>query len=168
MNHSTPSFPTASASTFPFVNQNIANQTKDRHCAFEASNRLYDFDPRSLGVREAARQRWEELKPLIQRVYIEEDRPYPYLANLLLTQHGFETTYGCKFTPYNIWGSDTNGCVRKRQFSRKIAEWGFRKNVSSSERRGILQSLPDCNVPSSLYPGDPRLKPEKLRSWRKR
>jgi hypothetical protein len=168
MNHSTPSFPTASASTFPFVNQNMANQTKDRYCAFEASNRLYDFDPRSLGVREAARQRWEELKPLIQRVYIEEDRPYPYLANLLLTQHGFETTYDCKFAPYNIWGSDTNGCVRKRQFSRKIAEWGFRKNVSSSERRGILQSLPDCNVPSSLYPGDPRLKPEKLRSWRKR
>jgi hypothetical protein len=77
----------------------MANQAKDRHCAFEASNKLYDFDPRTLGVREAARQRWEELKPLIQRIYIEEDRPYPYLANLLLTQHGFETTYDCKITP---------------------------------------------------------------------
>ena len=57
-----------------------------------------DIDARTVGVREAARQRWEELKPIIQRVYIEEDRPYPYLAQLLQTQHGFETTYACKIT----------------------------------------------------------------------
>lgn len=63
------------------------------------SYKFCDIDARTVGVREAARQRWEELKPIIQRVYIEEDRPYPYLAQLLRDQHGFETTYACGITP---------------------------------------------------------------------
>lgn len=93
MNHSTALSPAASPRTFLFVAQNTASQENDLHSVSTTSNKTCDFDPRTLGVREAARQRWEELKPIIQRVYIEEDRPYPYLAHLLRTQHSFETTY---------------------------------------------------------------------------
>jgi hypothetical protein len=83
----------AAPRTFLFIAENIASQENDRHSASITSNKSCDFDQRILRVREAARQRWEELKPIIQRVYIEEDRPYPYLAHLLRTQHKFETTY---------------------------------------------------------------------------
>jgi hypothetical protein len=38
------------------------------------------------------RQRWETLKPLIEREYIEEDKPFSYLANILGNEHGFEPT----------------------------------------------------------------------------
>ena len=98
MDHSTALTPAASQRTFLFVAQNTASQENDRHSASTTSDKPCDFDLKTLGVREAARQRWEELKPIIQRVYIEEDRPYPYLAHLLRTQHRFETTYD--YPPY--------------------------------------------------------------------
>jgi hypothetical protein len=100
MDHSTALSPAASPRTFLFVAQDIASQGNDRHSAPITSNNFSDFDPRTLRVREAARQRWEELKPIIQRVYIEEDRAYPYLAHLLRTQHGFETTYDYDYPTY--------------------------------------------------------------------
>jgi len=42
------------------------------------------------GIREMTRQQWETLKPLIQRVYIEENKPFPYLARILREEHNFE------------------------------------------------------------------------------
>ncbi len=45
------------------------------------------------GVREMTRQQWETLKPLIKRVYIEENKPFPYLARKMREEHGFEPTY---------------------------------------------------------------------------
>lgn len=53
------------------------------------------FQEVSLGhprIREMTRQQWESLKPLIQRVYIEENKPFPYLVNILRDEHGFEPT----------------------------------------------------------------------------
>ena len=44
------------------------------------------------GIRELNRQQWEDLKPLIQRIYIEENRPFPVLANVLRDEYGFEPT----------------------------------------------------------------------------
>lgn len=45
------------------------------------------------GKREMSRQQWEEMKPLIQRIYIDENKPFPYLAHILVTEYGFEPTY---------------------------------------------------------------------------
>lgn len=44
-----------------------------------------------LEVQEMARQQWEELKPLIQKVYIDENKPFPYLAKIL-EKEGFKPT----------------------------------------------------------------------------
>jgi hypothetical protein len=93
MELSTTSPPAASSSSFLFIEQNKPNSQGGIELVCQSDNKLTYIDPRTLGVREAARQRWEELKPIIQRIYIEEDRSYPYLANILRTQYGFETTY---------------------------------------------------------------------------
>lgn len=44
------------------------------------------------GIREETRRQWESLKPLIQRIYIDENKPFPYLAKILREEHGFEPT----------------------------------------------------------------------------
>jgi hypothetical protein len=44
------------------------------------------------GIREEIRRQWESLKPLIQRIYIDENKPFPYLAKILREEHGFEPT----------------------------------------------------------------------------
>jgi len=44
-----------------------------------------------LGIRKT-RQQWEKLKPLIQEIYIEENKPFLYLAKILRDKHGFEPT----------------------------------------------------------------------------
>jgi hypothetical protein len=43
-------------------------------------------------VRAITRQRWEELKPLIKQTYINENKPFAYLADVLRRDHGFEPT----------------------------------------------------------------------------
>jgi hypothetical protein len=44
------------------------------------------------GKHEMSRQQWEDMKPLIQRIYIDENKPFPYLAHILRTEHGFIPT----------------------------------------------------------------------------
>jgi hypothetical protein len=168
MNRSPASFPAASPCTFLFVEENSRGRRQAGLSPSSTGHKSSYFHPRAFGVREASRQRWESLKPLIQRVYIEEDRPYHYLAHLLKTQHGFATTYDFQVLLYSRAGLAANEYNRKRQFSRKIIEWEFRKNVSSFERREILQTLPEDTSYSALDSKDLRLKPEKIRNWRKR
>jgi hypothetical protein len=53
-------------------------------------------------------------------------------------------------------------------FDRKIAKWGFRKNISRSERRDLLLKLPgggSAPAPESI---DRRLKAGKLKNWQRR
>ncbi|PMD62303.1 TPR-like protein [Hyaloscypha bicolor E] len=99
------------------------------------------------GIRAMPRQQWEELKPLIEQTYIQENKPFPYLAEVLRRDHGFEPT--------------------KRQFSRKIIEWGFRKNIPRGERRVILQRILKGSEETSNVK-DHRLKPQKLKNWQRR
>jgi hypothetical protein len=46
------------------------------------------------GKREISRQRWEEMKPLIQRAYIMENKTFRQLRNILRAEYGVEPTYG--------------------------------------------------------------------------
>ncbi|OIW35451.1 TPR-like protein [Coniochaeta ligniaria NRRL 30616] len=66
-------------------------------------------------------RRWEELKPVIQRLYIDENRTQADTAEILAQSHGFRPT--------------------KKQFTRKVTEWNLKKNFRQSERDQILQSL---------------------------
>jgi len=80
----TSTFLVASPSTFLFLHERPAS----------GSGAAQPAEPRSeeCGKREMSRQQWESLKPFIQRIYIDEDKPFPYLAKKLSLEHGFEIT----------------------------------------------------------------------------
>jgi len=80
----TSTFVVASPSTFPFLHEQPAS-------SYEATPSL-GTSRKECGIRELSRQQWESLKQLIQRVYIDEDKPFPYLAQILRSEHGFEPT----------------------------------------------------------------------------
>jgi hypothetical protein len=44
------------------------------------------------GKLKMSRHQWEDMKPLIQRIYIDDNKPFPYLAHILRTEHGFAPT----------------------------------------------------------------------------
>lgn len=85
------------------------------------------------------------MKPLIQRVYIDKNRNYPYLTQIIRTEYGLEPTYVPTIALVVshiyclVWNTDDTD--RKRQFSLNVKEWGFRENVSGSERRKVLQGV---------------------------
>jgi hypothetical protein len=60
---------------------------------------------------------------------------------------------------------------RKKQFLRRISEWGFEKNVKKDERRAILESLGEVanegEFEAVTLRGH-RLNKAKLERWRKR
>ena len=62
-------------------------------------------------------------------------------------------------------------CDRKKQFLRRISEWGFEKNVKKDERRAILESLDEVanegEFEAMMLRGR-RLDKAKLERWRKR
>jgi hypothetical protein len=53
---------------------------------------FHEVSPGEPGIRETTKQQWEFLRPLIQRIYIDENRPFPYLAKILREEHGFQPT----------------------------------------------------------------------------
>jgi tetratricopeptide (TPR) repeat protein len=69
---------------------------------------------------------WEELKPFIERLYIDEGKTFPKIAAILQQAHGFTPT--------------------KSQFNKRITKWGLRKNTSKHERRTFLQSQEESSV----------------------
>jgi hypothetical protein len=77
-------FPTASPMTL-----------KPDPSAESVPQHTFIFHDISLGesrIREETRRQWESLKPLIQRIYIDENKPFPYLAKILREEHDFEPT----------------------------------------------------------------------------
>jgi hypothetical protein len=60
---------------------------------------------------------------------------------------------------------------RKKQFLRRISEWGFEKNVKKDERRAIIESLGEVankgEFEAMMLRGR-RLDKAKLERWRKR
>lgn len=61
---------------------------------------------------------WEDLKPLIKQLYIEENRTFKSTAAILSDNYGFNPT--------------------KRQFSARVLRWGFRKNALLTEKLALV------------------------------
>jgi len=76
--------------------------------------------PNPVARQVLSKDEWDRLKPVIQRLYIDENLPRPRVAAILRESYGFAPT--------------------KRQFDRRIEEWGFKKNASQKERHTILSS----------------------------
>jgi len=80
---------TASSAAFTILGQNsqLVQLVPHEHDIVLQGNITAD-----LGLREMTRQQWESLKPLIQEIYIEQDKPFPYLAKILREEYTFEPT----------------------------------------------------------------------------
>ncbi|KAH6713412.1 hypothetical protein BKA61DRAFT_675655 [Leptodontidium sp. MPI-SDFR-AT-0119] len=68
--------------------------------------------------KELLKEQWEDLKPLIRRLYLDDNMTREAVTKYIVQEYNFEPT--------------------KRQFLRKISEWGFEKNVKKAERKAIL------------------------------
>jgi hypothetical protein len=79
--------PAALPGTFTFIEDGPSAEPTSLHIS---TLRDVQTSSEHLGITELKRQQWESLKPLIQRVYIEEDKPFHYVANILSNEHGFE------------------------------------------------------------------------------
>lgn len=82
----TPVRTSSSIGQVPFEQASLAEQSAQHPFIFQ------DASFREPGIRDMTRQQWENLKPLIQEVYIEKNKPFPYLAKILRDKHGFEPT----------------------------------------------------------------------------
>ncbi|CZR66338.1 uncharacterized protein PAC_16239 [Phialocephala subalpina] len=68
-----------------------------------------------------SKEQWQALKTIIYQLYVDEGQTFSKVSEYLHEHHDFNPT--------------------KRQFDRRISEWGFEKNVKRSERRAILERL---------------------------
>jgi Clr5 domain len=72
----------------------IAEQNLNNIPDEQSSQHLFVYPnvSREPGVRKMSSRQWESLKPLIERIYIIENKPFHYVAQLLRDEHGFEPT----------------------------------------------------------------------------
>jgi len=82
--------PAALSAASPFVEPKTTTsvETPSQHLFV-----FHEFPSGERGVREITRQQWETFKPLIQQIYIDKSKPFPYLAKILRDEYGFEPTY---------------------------------------------------------------------------
>ena len=78
----------------------------------------------------------------------------------------------CFLFLYGRWGRDADMMHdRKKQFLRRISEWGFQKNVKWGERRAILKgiggAITEGRFEARILRGR-KLDKAKLERWRKR
>lgn len=91
------SFAPALSGASVFVQQNPSTSAQQfSHHQFI----FHEVSHKESGTREMTKQQWRLLKPLIQQVYIEENKPFPYLANILRDEYGFEPTYKSQSAMY--------------------------------------------------------------------
>jgi hypothetical protein len=124
-------------------------------------------NPVTTGVRkQLSIQEWEDLKPLIRELYIEEGRKFAYVQDVLLRDHNFKPTYGlspCFDCPSLL-------CYRKKQFDDRIKKWKMRKNTNKHERKNILQNVEALGEDSEVWVVEVagrRHKKTKLERWQK-
>lgn len=91
-----------------------------------------------------SKDKWEELKPLIRRLYIDENKPFRKISALLQESHGFAPT--------------------KAQFQARTRQWGYKKNVSRTQRSMMLQHI---NGSGSAESGTKVVKQSTRERWRK-
>ncbi|KAE8444779.1 hypothetical protein EG329_014239 [Mollisiaceae sp. DMI_Dod_QoI] len=94
-----------------------------------------------------SKEDWEKLKPIVKRLYIDENETFKTISTHLAEYHNFEPT--------------------RRQFLRKITEWGFKKNIQRSERQAILACEEQGRPISQTIQGR-KLDKAKLSRWKKR
>jgi len=64
-----------------------------------------------------SKDEWEEIKPLIYRLYIEEEKSFLRIKPIITEIHGRAPT--------------------RNQFDKRVQRWGFRKNVSRADREAV-------------------------------
>ena len=84
-----PPFLAALPGNFTFVEERPSTEEPALHASNLKGVQEPSTEP---GLRDMTRQQWEALKPLIKRVYIDDNKPFPYLAKILLQDYGFEPT----------------------------------------------------------------------------
>ncbi|KAG0651284.1 hypothetical protein D0Z07_1582 [Hyphodiscus hymeniophilus] len=88
---------------------------------------------------------WEELKPTIERLYIDEERHFKDVRVILETNHNFMPS--------------------KKMFDDKIKKWGLRKNATRDQRKVILEELHDEGVVKDSKGLSVKLNPAKIERW---
>ncbi|KAH8597216.1 Clr5 domain-containing protein [Bisporella sp. PMI_857] len=96
--------------------------------------------------RQITAEEWIALRPIIVRLYIDEGRTYEQVATILKSRYSFYPT--------------------KRQFHRKVLDWGLKKNTTTAERKRILEALSTQAISEQGRVGTVSLNPEKVLRWR--
>ncbi|KAE8452714.1 hypothetical protein EG329_013973 [Mollisiaceae sp. DMI_Dod_QoI] len=98
-----------------------------------------------------SKQQWSALKPIIKQLYVNEGQTFRKVAEYLCAHHDFSPT--------------------KKQFTQRISEWGFEKNVKQRERRAILEAFTaETNTgdfETRMFRGR-KLDEAKIKRWKKK
>ncbi len=120
------------------------------------------------------KEQWDARKEDIRRLYNVNNLPFKTVLDILRSKHDFFPTYVLPVLYHSI--SYIVNCTymetdRKRQFFRKITEWGFEKNIKKDEARAILRGLTCRKNLENDGPVEVRgrdVGPAKLRRWKRR
>jgi hypothetical protein len=126
-----------------------------------------------LGGRQLySKEQWDAQKQFIWRLYNQENKPFKRVMEILRTEHNFVPTYILLFLlchDHNLYvWIYSDGCYRRRQFYRKINEWGFEKNIKEIEMRAIAENLENGGSGGPVELKGRQIDTAKIQRWQKR
>jgi len=80
--------------------------------------------------RVLSKDEWESIKPLIYRLYIQEEKTFARIKPTILELFGYAPT--------------------RNQFDKRVQRWGFKKNLTRDERDVLLRNGATQNIPNDV------------------
>ncbi|KAI0097227.1 hypothetical protein GGR51DRAFT_566773 [Nemania sp. FL0031] len=101
-----------------------------------------------VGARQLSDAEWGDLKDLLHRLYIQENRTLEKITKILLEQHGLVLT--------------------QKQLTKRFSEWKFKKNVKHAETQDFLRRADPTSGQTELTVEGVRITAAKRERWGKR
>jgi hypothetical protein len=170
-------FPLQSASALPFnVTSLGTGNYLEKPPMQSCSQEVLQPHPGLGGRKIYSKEQWEAQKPIIKQLYIAENMSFKDVIDILRNEHNFFPTYDLDILLFHAFSPLINFnmlimMLRKRQFYRKINDWGFEKNIKDKEMRTLIQDLVQrANTGEDLSPElrGRQVDPVKVERWRKR
>ena len=154
----------------------LSNATEDTSCGFlplvpkpqESQDTLQHPGRSAISLEKVARkaktstkstEEWDAKRMAIHDLYIIHDLPLPEVIKIMENKNSFSQSYVIPFVLVALRRSlILTNCLRRKQYTTKLKEWGYEKNIRETDMRAIAHKDFKRKAEDALRPSTFRLR----------
>ncbi|KAL8787109.1 MAG: hypothetical protein Q9195_007937 [Heterodermia aff. obscurata] len=133
----------------------------------ESQDTLQGLGPSTIPLGKVARkaktstksaEEWDAKKMVIHYLYIIQDLSLPEVIKIMENENSFSQSYAVPLRACALQTLRTYNCRRRKQYTTKLKEWGYDKNIKETDMRAIAHKDLKRKAEDPLRPSTFRLR----------